>query len=100
MSPTMFAAERDRFEGLGVHEDEVVAVLVRVVVVLRVEVHDVDLVVRVDALVGDRAGREVLQLEVQDRPPVPRRVQVAVEAVEERPVHVQDHAPPNVDHLR
>src|SRR5262249_37716685 len=43
---------------------------------------------------------EVLQLEVQDCPPVPGRVEIPVETIVKRPVHVQDHAPPNVDHLR
>ncbi len=47
-----------------------------------------------------RAGGHVLELEVQDRAPVARRVEVAVEAVEEGAAHVQHHAAADVDHLR
>src|SRR5262249_10148761 len=58
-----------------------------------VEVGLLDLVLRPDAVDGYRTGLKILELELQDRPPVPGRVQVAVHHVIELAVLAdEDHA--------
>src|SRR5262249_30672883 len=72
-------AEGDLVVGLFVHEDVVVAVLVQVLELARLQVGDLDLVFGFEPPRRHRAGLEVLQLQVDVRAPAAGRVQIAID---------------------
>lgn len=88
-----FPVQGDLVVRLGVHEDVAVAVLVDVVHLPLVQVSLLDLVLGADPVHGDGAGLEILQLQLQDGPPVAGGVQIPVNhGVELAVVADDDHS--------
>src|SRR5262249_43553289 len=89
--PTRPRRQRVLVIRLGVHEDVVFPLLVEVLEVFLLQEGDLDLVLRADAVEGDGPRLEVLELELEDGPPIARGVQVPVEALVELPVVADQH---------